>query len=71
MPSMRPQLNVRVSENDQVRLFRLIERMSAELGMPVSQSDVVLAGLTLLERKYPSAEKPAEKPAEKKSRKKA
>jgi hypothetical protein len=52
MPSKRRQLNVRLSEEGEELLTRLVERMRAELGIAVSQSAVVQAGLNELRRKY-------------------
>jgi hypothetical protein len=55
MPSERRQLNVRLSEESEARLKGLVERMRAALGINVSQSDVVQAGLVELEKRYPPA----------------
>ena len=52
MPSKRRQLNVRLSEEGEELLTRLVERMRAELGIAVSQSAVVQAGLIELRKKY-------------------
>jgi Arc/MetJ-type ribon-helix-helix transcriptional regulator len=53
MPSTRRQINVRLSEESEARLKGLVERMRAALGIQVSQSDVIQAGLVELEKRYP------------------
>ncbi len=53
MPSQRRQINVRLSEESEARLKGLVERMRAALGIDVSQSDVIQAGLVELEKRYP------------------
>jgi hypothetical protein len=55
MPSTRRQLNVRLSEESEARLKGLVERMRSALGIQVSQSDVIQAGLVELEKRYPPA----------------
>jgi hypothetical protein len=52
MPPKRQQLNIRLPEEGRELLGLLAERMRAELGITVSQSDVVLAGLNELRKKY-------------------
>ncbi len=58
MPSTRRQLNVRLSEESEARLKGLVERMRAALGIAVSQSDVIQAGLAELEKRYPPGTSP-------------
>ena len=73
MPSQRRQINVRLSEESEARLKRLVERMRAVLGIEVSQSDVIQAGLVQLEKRYPGETEPAaeaQAPPAKKMRKK-
>lgn len=53
MPSQRRQINVRLSEESEQRLKRLTQRMRVTLGIDVSQSDVIQAGLVELEKRYP------------------
>jgi hypothetical protein len=53
MPSTRRQINVRLSAESEARLKGLVERMRAVLGIQVSQSDVIQAGLVELEKRYP------------------
>jgi hypothetical protein len=53
MPSERKQINIRLTEQSLARLLALVERMREETGMNLSQSDVLMAGLKELERKYP------------------
>jgi Arc/MetJ-type ribon-helix-helix transcriptional regulator len=53
MPSARRQINVRLSEESENRLKGLVARMRAALGIEVSQSDVIQAGLVELEKRYP------------------
>jgi Arc/MetJ-type ribon-helix-helix transcriptional regulator len=59
MPSQRRQINVRLSKESEARLKRLVESMRAALGIDVSQSDVIQAGLVELEKRYPSEEREA------------
>lgn len=50
----RGQLNVRLNDQGKARLYGLVERMRAVLGMPnLSQADVLHAALAELERRYP------------------
>jgi hypothetical protein len=56
MPSQRKQLNMRISEEAEARLGRLVARMSAFLGNQYSQSDVVATALAWLEMNLPAAE---------------
>lgn len=53
MASRRNQINVRLTEAGEVRLYALIERMTLYTGIPLSMSDVVNAALAELERRYP------------------
>lgn len=53
MPSKRKQLNIRLSEENEQRLESLVVRIRAALGINVSKSDVIQAGLVELEKKYP------------------
>jgi len=48
----------RLTEEEYVRLGRLRERMRARLGLKVSDSDAVRAGLLALEKEYPGDEGP-------------
>jgi hypothetical protein len=61
MPSQRRQLNIRLSQESEDRLKGLVERMRATLGITVSQSDVVQAGLIELEKRYPPEPKRKQK----------
>jgi hypothetical protein len=54
MPSRRKQINVRLSDEAEVRLKGLQERMRALLGIDVSRADVINAALIELEKRYPS-----------------
>jgi predicted DNA-binding protein len=65
MPSNRRQLNIRLSPETEKLLAGLVERMRAVLGIPVSQADVIQAGLHELAKKY-LADDAAEAPAPKK-----
>jgi Arc/MetJ-type ribon-helix-helix transcriptional regulator len=71
MPSERRQLNVRLSEENEARLDRLVRTMRARLGIAVSKSDAIQAGLVELEKRYPAEapEPEADKPSPKKRRK--
>jgi hypothetical protein len=62
MPSQKKQLNIRISEEGEARLKRLVESMKAALGIDVSQADVIQAGLVELEKRYPGTP-PNNKPA--------
>lgn len=53
MPSKRKQLNVRLSDDSELRLEELVLRMRAALGIEVSKSDVIHAALVELEKRYP------------------
>lgn len=60
MPSKRPQLNVRLTDENRALLEQLRERMRIALNIDVSQADVISAALNhLAETKYPAA--PAQK----------
>lgn len=57
MPSDRKQVNIRMDEEGLSRLGRLVITMRSALGLSsLSQSDVIMAGLVELEKRYPSAE---------------
>jgi hypothetical protein len=69
--SKRRQVNVRLSPESEVRLAGLVARMRAALGIEVSQSDVLQAGLIELEKRYPPPPEPEPRkapPAEPKPR---
>jgi hypothetical protein len=53
VPSQRKQINVRLSDEGHARLAALVERMRAALGIEVTKSDVIQAGLAELEKRYP------------------
>jgi hypothetical protein len=55
VPSSRKQLNVRMDEESEDRLARLVVAMRQAIGIRVSQSDVVRAALVELEKLYPQA----------------
>ncbi len=62
MPSQRPQINVRVSEDTVQRFVALVDRMRAATGIDnLSQADVIRLAILELEKKYPptSAAPPA------------
>lgn len=65
MASKRKQINVRITEEGEARLASLVERMREKLGVDVSQSDVIHAGLKALERDYPPAPAGAAEPKKK------
>jgi hypothetical protein len=70
MPSERRQINVRLSEESEQRMKRLLESMRGALGIAVSQSDVIQAGLVELEKRYPPLPRAeAPQPTGKKGRK--
>lgn len=56
MPSQRRQINIRLSEESEARLHRLMDSMRTALGINVSQADVVQAGLVELEKRYPASD---------------
>lgn len=62
MPSIRKQLNIRLSDESEARLAGLVERMRAAIGVDVSKADVVNAALIELEKRYPPPEPPKRKP---------
>jgi Arc/MetJ-type ribon-helix-helix transcriptional regulator len=53
MASTRKQLNVRLAPESEARLEALVRRMRRALGIEVSKSDVIQAGLAELEKRYP------------------
>lgn len=53
MPSKKRQINIRMDDEGFDLLASLVERMKEKLGIEVSQSDAVRAGLCLLDREYP------------------
>ena len=55
MPSNRKQLNVRLDDESEGRLARLVVAVTGAIGIRVSQSDVVRAALVELEKLYPQA----------------
>lgn len=48
----RKQINVRVDDESEARLNRLVDTASAALGLNLSQSDVIRLALIALEEKY-------------------
>jgi hypothetical protein len=62
----RRQLNIRHDDETEARLARLVARVSAEYGIPVSQADVFRLALQELEKRFP----PAAEPGPEKSRRK-
>ena len=59
------QINLRLTDESEARLEALTLRMRAALGMNISKSDVLNAGLLALEEKYPPTEKGDGKPTKK------
>ncbi|VTR95252.1 unnamed protein product [Gemmata massiliana] len=55
MPSERKQINVRVDDETEELIPRLIRSVTAALGIKVSQSDLFRLGLRELAQKYPPA----------------
>lgn len=60
MPSNRKQINVRLDPETELRLASLIPRVSAALGLNVSQSDLFRLGLIELDKKFPPDESQTE-----------
>jgi hypothetical protein len=58
---MARNINVRASEETIARLIALSERMSAALGMDVSQGNVISRALIELEKLFPPTQPEAEK----------
>ena len=56
------QLNIRLTAEDRKLLEELVRDMHAALGINVSMSDVVTAGLAELRKKYPPAPVPVPAP---------
>jgi hypothetical protein len=52
---MRKQLNIRVDDETEARVRRLLSSVRAALGLPVSQSDLFRLGMIELEKKFPPA----------------
>jgi hypothetical protein len=64
MPSKRPQLNVRLREDELALVARLARRLEGETGIPMSQADVIRAGLHELRKRYPDEQPAKAEPAE-------
>jgi Arc/MetJ-type ribon-helix-helix transcriptional regulator len=56
MATKNKQLNVRMDEETEARLERLVKTGSAVVGLALSQSDVIRLALQALEEKYTAAE---------------
>jgi len=52
MPSARKQFNARLDPETEARIARLIPVISAAIGLPVSQADLLRLGMMELERVY-------------------
>jgi len=52
MPSDRKQINVRLDQETEKRVERLLPAVTAALGIKVSQSDLFRLGMIELERKF-------------------
>lgn len=52
MPSKKRQLNIRLDDDDEDRLARLVPLVSAALGLKLSQSDIVRLAFIALEEKH-------------------
>ncbi len=59
MPSKRPQLNVRLTEDELALVARLGQRLERDTGIPMSQADVIRAALHELRKRYPEEQVPA------------
>lgn len=66
MPSARKQFNARLDPETEARIARLIPVISAAIGLPVSQADLLRLGMMELERVYGVA--PTSQPAQGKGR---
>jgi hypothetical protein len=55
---MRKQLNVRLDDDSETRLARLIPRVSQAVGLNLSQSDIIRLALLALEEKHAAKPKP-------------
>lgn len=58
MPRERRQLNVRVDDETERRIARLLPLVTAAVGIQVTVTDLVRLGMIELERKYGGAEPP-------------
>jgi hypothetical protein len=54
MPSHRRQLNVRLSPDGSDRFDALFERVSKEVGVPLTQAQIIELALKALEREHPA-----------------
>jgi hypothetical protein len=63
VPSDRKQLNIRMDEETEARVARLLVSASEAIGLRVSQSDLFRLGMIELEKKYPADPPPAPKRA--------
>lgn len=59
MPSDRKQLNVRMDDETEERVARLLPAVSEAIGLKVSQSDLFRLGMIELERKFLRASGPS------------
>lgn len=57
MATERKQINVRVKEEIERQIMRLMPLMSAELGVTITITDIVQLGVLELAKKYPEVEK--------------
>ena len=58
MAKERKQINVRVDDEIERQIARLVPLLSAELGITITITDVVRLGVMELVKKYPEGEKP-------------
>jgi hypothetical protein len=52
MPSKRKQVNIRLSPQTELRLEQLVAALQAEWGIEVTHSDVLVAGMAELAKRY-------------------
>jgi hypothetical protein len=61
MPSRRKQLSIQVDDETAERFERLVSIVSADLGLPLTEADLVRLGLIELEKKHPRQDEPKTK----------
>jgi hypothetical protein len=69
MPSNRKQMNVRLDDETEERIGRLLPVVSASVGLKLSQSDLVRLALIELERRHADALPPIPEAAKRRGKK--
>ena len=62
MPSRRKQIRIQIDDETAERFERLVSIVSADLGLPLTEADLVRLGLIALEKKHHRHDEPRKKP---------